>query len=232
LLNNAKEIIHPPAKETKDLRIKMDYGVLECIGNEPLTGGTRVHIDSIYGWSRTGYPIYMSNLANETELLILQCHQEVGHRGLQDIMARLRENYWVPKTRATIKRVIFKECKVCRVLRAKPFKMPILATLPRERREVGAIFKNVGLDYAGPFIVKSDDCNTQCKVWVNLITCLVTRLTYLDCVWGLSAKTFLNSMRRFFGEHGKPRFIMSDNARHFKLTHEVFDEVFSKEISR
>ena len=62
------------------------------------------------------------------------------------------------------------------------------------------------------------------KIWICLFTCLAVRAIYLEWVRSLSAKHFLNCLRRFAARRGRPELIISDNAAQFKLVKTVIDK--------
>jgi transposase InsO family protein len=58
-------------------------------------------------------------------------------------------------------------------------------------------------------------------VWILLFTCAVIRAVHLEVVTELSANHVLLAMRRFVARRGKPKLIISDNARGFQLAKKV-----------
>ena len=83
----------------------------------------------------------------------------------------------------------------------------------------------MGLDYLGPVYVKAN--NGLDKIWICLFTCLSVRAIHLEWVMDLTATQFLNCLRRFVSQRGKPDSIISDNAPQFKLT--IYSTVLSKQ---
>ena len=68
-----------------------------------------------------GYrPIYLPG-GLLAEKLILHIHNQVMHLGVANTMASVRENWWIPKLRAKVKKVI-KNCNICKVYSTKPYR--------------------------------------------------------------------------------------------------------------
>ena len=100
-------------------------------------------------------------------------------------------------------------CEICKRARLEPYKILDMPSLPKERIKRAKPFENTGTDYAGPFIVKINGENK--KVWVQIFTCMATRFTHLELIPDLTAKSCLQSFRRFCAEYGRPKYLLSDN---------------------
>uniref|UniRef100_A0AC35GH83 Integrase catalytic domain-containing protein n=1 Tax=Panagrolaimus sp. PS1159 TaxID=55785 RepID=A0AC35GH83_9BILA len=94
-----------------------------------------------------------------------------------------------------------------------------MPTHPLERTTAFPPFKHVGLDYAGPKLVRGDT-ETK-KVWIILITCLSTRAVHLEITYGLDASSFLLAFRRFIARRGRPDLIISDNQSTLKAAEKI-----------
>ena len=68
--------------------------------------------------------------------LIRHVHEEIKHLGIANTMATIRENWWIPKLRSKVKRVI-NTCNVCKVYSARPYGLTATADLPKFRVEGG-----------------------------------------------------------------------------------------------
>lgn len=78
-----------------------------------------------------------------------------------------------------------------------------------------APFTLIALDYFGP-LETSAYRGRVTKRYGLLITCLVTRYTYLELVqYSLSTPDFFYGFRRFIGEFTKPTEVFSDNGTNF-----------------
>ncbi|XP_055604078.1 uncharacterized protein LOC129752315 [Uranotaenia lowii] len=123
-----------------------------------------------------------------TNLLILRYHQKYGHANTETVLNELKQQYYIPRMRATVKKAI-KSCMWCRVYRAKPC-TPKMAPLPQPRvKPYVRPFTFTGLDYFGPLLVKRGRCNEKsCKM----------------------------AIRRFIAKHGPPQELYCDNGTNFR----------------
>ncbi|XP_055850554.1 uncharacterized protein LOC129915115 [Episyrphus balteatus] len=141
----------------------------------------------------------------------------------------MREKFWLPGGRQSIKKVIA-SCRICWRLRGKAASQPF-APLPRDRIQASRPFETVGVDFAGPLYTQSDD--TQSKVYIMIFTCAVVRAVHLELVLNLTTECCLLAMRRFISRRGPPKTIYSDNAKTFKKAAtdiKLLAEVFNSEI--
>ncbi|XP_050298456.1 uncharacterized protein LOC126737571 [Anthonomus grandis grandis] len=88
-----------------------------------------------------------------------------------------------------------------------------MGDLPACRVQWALPFEKVGVDYAGPFMVK-ERRGRGCKVikcWVSVFIYLITRAINLETVLSISSDDFLQALNRFIGRRGKPLEMFSDN---------------------
>ncbi|XP_071651700.1 uncharacterized protein [Temnothorax longispinosus] len=96
-----------------------------------------------------------------------------------------------------------------------------MGDLPESRVTPKRAFFNVGIDYAGPFIIKLSR-NKTCKAYLCLFVCMSTRAIHLELVPDLTTPAFLNALKRFIARRGKCANIYSDNGSNFKgANHEL-----------
>ena len=77
----------------------------------------------------TRFPILLPRKHPFTDLVILSCHEEVMHNGVQETLVQLRSRFWVVKGRQEVKRVI-NACKICKRLEGKSYGSPPAPPLP------------------------------------------------------------------------------------------------------
>ena len=159
-------------------------------------------------------PVLLPTKHRFTELLVQEKHAAVHHDGTPEMLAAVREQYWIVKGRSVARKVI-RRCIICRRYDGKPFGSPVIPDLPVERVSEAPPFSHTGIDFAGPLYVRSAD-GTECKVYVCLFTCASTRAVHLELTRELSSAAFLLAFRRFTSRRGLPTVIMSDNAKTFK----------------
>ena len=177
------------AMESKDAE---DDQRLSCLGAffDPdgliRLGGKLENFDGSEGLK---HPIVLGN-DHLTTLLIRDAHQnQVAHLRTDMVLACLRTEFWILQARRRVKNVLGK-CIRCERYTAKPGESTQFP-LPGPRTEMSGVFKNVGIDYLGPFEMKKG------KVWVALFTCSATRGIHLETVEDLSGEAFLDALKRF-----------------------------------
>ena len=83
-----------------------DHGILRCKGryqNSELTHGAK-------------YPKLLPPKEHYTRLHIEEAHRKIFHSGVSQILAEIREEYWIPKGRSQVKTV----AKCVKLLREGP----------------------------------------------------------------------------------------------------------------
>nr|CAD2194947.1 unnamed protein product [Meloidogyne enterolobii] len=167
-------------------------------------------------------PIFLPKEDKLTQLIVLSVHKKHFHSGVQLTHYSLIQKF-CGITKRSIRKILGK-CLDCKRSKLLPYTLPPFPPYPIERMQKSPVFANIGLDYLGPTLVTMPD-HSKHKLWVLLITCLATRAVWLDSVLDLSAKTFLNALRRFIAKRGRPSYILSDNATNFHLTAKTLDEI-------
>ena len=85
---------------------------------------------------------------------------------------------------------------------------------PLPKRRIGnklKPFDNVGLDFAGPFNIKMGRGKIRKKVYVLVLTCMVTRGVHLEATGGMDTVHVINALSRFTDVRGVPTTLTSDN---------------------
>lgn len=157
------------------------------------------------------HPVILSDHHRVTELLIEDCHRSHNHAGNAFVLNKLRDGFWILRSRRTVKSVLNK-CVTCRRYRVRP-SAERFAPLPSDRCEptLGRAFEHSGIDYLGPF-VSAKECK---KFYVLLITCLTIRAVHLEVTQSLDVPGFMQAFQRFVSRRGCPLIIRSDNAKTF-----------------
>ncbi|UYV61459.1 hypothetical protein LAZ67_1004915 [Cordylochernes scorpioides] len=96
-------------------------------------------------------------------LLIRWNHETHGHAGLQTLLGILRENYWILRSRKTVKKII-NQCIRCKRFTATPATVES-TSLPEDRVRDAAVFEIVGVDLTGHLILKNKK-----KAWIVIFT--------------------------------------------------------------
>ena len=79
------------------------------------------------------------------------------------------------------------------------------------------MFNQVGIDYAGPIMVKSGSPRKPfiTKVYVCVFVSFTVKAVHLEPVSALTTATFIATLRRFMAQRGKPMVIWSDHGANF-----------------
>jgi len=154
------------------------------------------------------YPMLLPKNHKIVEKLIIDKHLSMSHAGIHVLISKLRETFWIIKSRATIRKALY-GCVRCRRHESKRLQT-VPATLPKDRVRDARVFEIVGVDLAGPLILKD-----KRKAWIILFTCAVFRAVHLELILSLSTQGFLLGLRRFIARRGRPSIIYSDNGSNF-----------------
>ena len=95
------------------------------------------------------YPVYPPDSQRYIEKFVTQALLATLHAGVVSTMAKVREQYWVPRLRRSTKRVV-KNCYECRRFQVHVFSSPPQGNLPKDTTEGQTPFQVVGVDYVGP----------------------------------------------------------------------------------
>ncbi|GIY70400.1 reverse transcriptase [Caerostris darwini] len=132
-----------------------------------------------------------------TDLIIMSEHVKSFHSGVISTLSRVRNNFWIPRGRQVVKKVI-SECLICKKCALKPAKQ-LTGQLPRNRVVESPPFAVVGIDFTGAITIKAGDQSCK-KVYIALFTCAVTRAVHIEVVSDMSVKSFIFALRRFYQE--------------------------------
>jgi hypothetical protein len=147
-----------------------------------------------------------------TRVIIRHCHQFLAHAGLEHVLCKLREKYWIVRARREIKKVL-KDCVTCKRNQGALGKQK-MADLPAVRvTPCQPPFTDIGIDLFGPFEVKSG--RSSVKRYGCIFTCLACRAIHIEVVFSLDVSSFLNALQRFSARRGWPSRIWSDNGTNF-----------------
>lgn len=161
-----------------------------------------------------------------TDLIIQDIHYQTLHGGLQLMLRTLREQYWVLRARESIKSCI-KACIACVRERAL-VPTQLMGDLPSVRVTPARPFTHVGVDYAGPLVVKlaPGRGSRTVKSYIALFVCLATRAIHLEHVKDCSTEEFLAAFDRFVSRRGLPAKVYSDNGTNFQGADRELTEQF------
>ncbi|XP_046801002.1 uncharacterized protein LOC124418488 [Lucilia cuprina] len=92
-----------------------------------------------------------------------------------------------------------------------------MAALPKERSTLSLPFSHTGVDFAGPFQIKSGNLRNSpyMKGFACIFVCFATRAIHLEACSSLTSEAFLAAFARFIARRGLPKSVMSDNGTNF-----------------
>ena len=127
----------------------------------------------------------------------------------------MSRRYYILSSRRIV-RSITRSCVTCRISSARP-QAQLLGQLPPERVIPGFNFQCVGVDYAGPVLIKSGSVRKPVivKAYVSVFVSFTIKAVHLEPVSDLTSAAFIAALRRFVARRGKPRTIWSDNGTNF-----------------
>ncbi|XP_076549167.1 uncharacterized protein LOC143306370 [Osmia lignaria lignaria] len=186
-------------------------------------------LDKEDGILRVGGRLSWSNLTSErkhppilprhsglSRLFVRYAHHAALHGGPTLTSSVLLRYAWVVGGKSLVKTAI-RNCLTCQ--RVKPrLAHQLMGDLPAARVTPARPFTTTGLDYAGPFHIRTTKGrgHRAYKGYIALFVCFATRAIHLELVSDLTASTFIAAYRRFVSRRGICHRLYSDNATTFK----------------
>ncbi|CAL1285000.1 unnamed protein product, partial [Larinioides sclopetarius] len=148
------------------------------------------------------HPCLLPKSDHVVDLIINHYHLTLLHAGPELLQAAMREKYWVISARDAVRGVV-RRCISC--FRNNPrVAEQLMGNLPESRVCPSMVFQNTGLDFAGPFLIRSSkgrgSRNTK---------------SYICVVSDLTTKAFIACLKRFVARRGKPAEICCDRGTNF-----------------
>ena len=216
-LQNRKNSILPIPTLVKQLKLFILDDILHCGGRF-----TNSNLDF-----QTKYPTLLPAKCYLSTLIIRHTHNKGFHGGINYTLALLRQKWWIPKARQTI-RSILRKCVVCLKLQSLPFPKPPNPPLPHFRIVEQKPFSISGVDYTGAISVRKDDL--MVKTYIVLFTCTVTRGIHLELVEDSTSQSFLRAFKRFVARRSCPTLMISDHAKTFISASTTLKSIFESSI--
>ncbi|XP_075163178.1 uncharacterized protein LOC142235804 [Haematobia irritans] len=161
------------------------------------------------------YPIILPGNSHFCRLYLSHLHVFLAH-GECNLMCRfVQTEFYISRLKARVKGVIHK-CKICVIYKHRASSQ-IMAPLPPERCTFSPPFQVSGIDFAGPFELKSSTLRKApiTKGYACVFVCFSTKAVHLEACSDLSSAAFEAAFVRFVGRRGLPCRIFSDNGRNF-----------------
>ena len=162
-------------------------------------------------------------------LLIRRIHYETFHGGSKLICTLLRRSFWIPNVNIVAKAFV-RSCSRCNRYKASTYS-PMMGQLPDFRVNERKPFSMVGLDFAGPVMLRpyNNRGKMTVKGYIALFVCTATKAVHLELIMSLSVESLILGLRRLLARRGKCDTIISDNGRNFLGCRNVLVE-FAKHI--
>ena len=163
----------------------------------------------------TMHPVILSGKHPLTRLIIRAEHLRLLHSGPTLIMSSLQRRYHIIGGHKTV-RSVTRACVTCLRRSQKP-RPQMMGQLPMERVTPDIVFQHVGVDYAGPILVKYGHVRkpTLVKTYICVFVSLSVKAAHLELVSDLTTEAFISAFRRFMARRGKPSTIWSDHGSNF-----------------
>lgn len=170
--------------------------------------------DSLLSYNER-HPVIVPTKSRFCHLFLEFIHKLFLHAEHQLMIRSIRQEYYIPRLKPVVKNCIFR-CKTCVIARQKVCQQ-IMAALPPERCSLSVPFHITGIDFAGPFQVKSSTLRQSpyLKSYVSVFVCFSTKAIHLEICSDLTTESFLAAFTRFISRRGLPKKIMSDNGTNF-----------------
>ena len=154
-------------------------------------------------------------------------HIRLGHAGAQSVLSNLRMRYWPIGGLIEIKRII-RNCHTCFRFSAKTGQQ-IMSNLPKDRTNPSRPFSKVGVDFGGPYFVKTSPIrrSSLAKTYICVFVCMAAKAVHIELVSSLSTNSFILTLKRFISRRGNPVIIYSDNATNFIGSNNQLKEVYN-----
>lgn len=150
-----------------------------------------------------------------SHILAREAHRQLMHAGKDSIIVSVKLRYH-PLSFASIARNVVKKCNECFRNNVK-FAEQFMAPLPASRVNPAPAFHITGIDFAGPFSIKTSKLRNAKidKAYLALFICFATKAVHLEVVSSLTTEDFTMALNRFINRRGRPFQIWTDHGGNF-----------------
>ncbi|XP_011264425.1 uncharacterized protein LOC105256311 [Camponotus floridanus] len=161
-----------------------------------------------------------------TQLLVISCHRQTLHGGVQLTLGLLRLRFWIPQGRAIVKKLIHR-CVTCVRWRAA-VPRPLMSSLPRGRITPARPFLQTGVDYAEPILIRTSKGrgHRAHKGFIVVFVCLSSKTVHLEVTLDYTSEAFLAAFGRFTSCRGLCSEVYSDCGTNFVGASRELREMF------
>lgn len=167
-----------------------------------------------------------------THLIIKNEHVRLLHASQKLLISSLNQKYWIIGGLRTIKKVIHK-CLTCFRFKAATAQQ-LMGSLPKDRVNAHRPFEKVGMDFAGPIMIKQSRMRSviTTKGYIIVYVCFVVKAIHLELLSDLTTETFIASFKRFISRRNIPTDVYCDNAGTYKSANKQFQELYNLHNSK
>ncbi|XP_075163644.1 uncharacterized protein LOC142236255 [Haematobia irritans] len=161
------------------------------------------------------FPIILPEKSRFCKLFVEYTHKLLLHSEHQVMLRAIRQEFYIIRLKSIIRHCI-RNCRTCTIYKSK-IRTQIMSSLPTERCTFSLPFTHTGVDFAGPFEIKTSrlrNAKLQ-KGYAAIFVCMSTRAVHLEACSELTTEAFLSTFNRFTGRRGFPSKMFSDNGTNF-----------------
>ena len=173
------------------------------------------------------YPVLLSSKDPLTQLIFVSKHSDLCHCGPKMLFSTVGLEYYIPGAKK-LARTVFQRCTTCKKYAAKAAEQ-LMGQLPAARVTEATGFHTVGVDYAGPFHLKTSRLrkSSTYKAYLAVFVCFATKAVHIEVVTGLTTEAFLAAMKRFIGRRARPKHVYSDNGSNFRGAKRDLEQLYN-----
>ncbi|XP_048002533.1 uncharacterized protein LOC125239093 isoform X1 [Leguminivora glycinivorella] len=178
------------------------------------------------------HQIILPKESRVTHLIIENEHLKLLHASQKEVLSNLSQRYYIVNGLRLVKKFVNK-CLTCFRLKGVTAKQ-LMGSLPAGRVNIDRAFAKVGIDFAGPILIKQSRVRSviTTKGYIAVYVCFVTKAVHLELVSDLTTDTFLASFKRFIARRNVPTEVYCDNAATFKSASTQLSELYKLNNNR
>ncbi|XP_071640851.1 uncharacterized protein [Temnothorax longispinosus] len=177
----------------------------------------------------TRHPIVLPAKHKVTRLIFRAMHKKLHHCGTEQLLATVRQRYWVLSGRREARKVT---CWCLNCFRLRPPNIQVkMGDLPEERI-TGYLrpFAISGVDYAGPIMIRKSRRRGRVhtsNAYIALFICFSTKAIHIELVTDMTTEAFLAALQRFINRRGICSSLYSDNGTNFVGASRELQELYN-----
>ncbi|KNC31265.1 hypothetical protein FF38_14382 [Lucilia cuprina] len=177
------------------------------------------------------FPIILPRNSHFCNLYLSHLHEILAHGECTLMCRMIQTEFYISRLKLKVKKLI-RYCKTCIIHKKRPCSQ-IMAALPTDRCTLSFPFNITGVDFAGPFELKSSNLRRSSiiKGYACVFVCFATKAVHLEPCSSLSEAAFQATFARFVGRRGLPHKLVSDNGRNFVGSNRALRKEFTTFIN-